>query len=65
MIGLIRDKFIHFPNKNERKSLFCARNPEWKDELFKITWYIRENVKLIRYWKGNWAKNKENRRKKP
>ena len=67
VIGLVGNKFIYFPNNKDGKSLFCARNPKWNDELSKITSKsldeLDDNAKIIRYWKDDWEKNKENRRK--
>ncbi len=67
VIGLVGDKFIYFPDKKDGKSLFHVRNPKWNDELSKITSKsldeLDDNAKIIRYWKDDWEKNKENRRK--
>jgi len=67
VIDLREGNFIHFPNKKDGKSLFCSRNPKWNDELSKITSKslddMDDDVKIIKYWKDNWAKNKERRRK--
>jgi len=66
VIGEVGDKFIYFPDKKDGKSLFCARNPKWNDNLSKITSKsldnLDSNAKMIRYWKAEWDKNKESYR---
>ena len=66
VIGLVRNKFIHFPHKKDGKSLFCSRNPTWNDDLSKITSKsldeLDDDAKIIKYWKENSIKNRENRR---
>lgn len=67
VIALREGDFIHFPNKKDGKSLFCSRNPKWNDDLSRITSKslddLDDDMKIIRYWKDNWVKNRENRRK--
>ena len=66
VIALREGNFIHFPHKKDGKSLFCSRNPKWNDDLSKITSKsldeLDDDAKIIKYWKENSIKNKENRR---
>lgn len=67
VIDMMDAKFIYFSDKKSGKNLFCVRDPKRQDELSKITSknldVLDDNIKIIQYWKKDWEKNKESRRK--
>jgi len=67
VINLQVGNFIHFPNKKDGKSLFYVRNPKWNDTLSKTASTSLDNLDdekmIIKFWKDDWEKNREKRRK--